>query len=47
MLVDNLNTPYGKSVHDKLFNLQSMGYILEEEYNQMSNVLSQEKFTQY
>ena len=46
-LVDNLNIPYGKSAIDKLFSLQTEGFVIEESYNEMNNILSESHFIEY
>ncbi len=46
-LVDNLNIPYGKSAIDKLFSLQTEGFVIEESYNEMNNILSESHFMEY
>lgn len=47
LLVDNLNIPYGKSAVDKLFSLHTEGFVLEETYNQMNNILGDSHFLEY
>jgi len=46
-LVDSLNIPYGKSAIDKLYSLHTEGFVLEESYNQMNNILSEAHFKEY
>ena len=43
-LVDNLNIPYGKSAVDKLYSLQTEGFVIEESYNEMNNILGENHF---
>ncbi len=46
-LVDNLNIPYGKSAVDKMYSLQAEGFVLEESYNDMNNILGEGHFAEY
>ena len=46
-MVDNLNIPYGKSAIDKLYSLQTEGFVIEESYNEMNNILSENHFIEY
>jgi hypothetical protein len=43
-VVDNMNIPYGKSVVDKLYSLQSMGLVHSYDLN---NVLIEENLSSY
>jgi hypothetical protein len=46
-LVDHLNIPYGKSAVDKLYSLQTEGFVIEESYNDMNNILIESHFMDY
>lgn len=39
--------PYGKSVLDKMYSLQTTGTVEEEKYNEMNNILTEQSFMEY